>query len=161
VTAKIVIRPMTPNDKAAVMQLLRNTPEFKPNEIVIAEEVIDTYLHSPANSGYYAKIAVMDSEIIGYICFGPTPLTEGTWDIYWNAVSQNNQRTGIGKALLSYAEKQIKKARGRIILIETSSTINYEKSRRFHISQGYKLVSQIKDFYAVGDDKLIFRKNIS
>ena len=152
---------MTISDKSAVMQLLRNTREFKPNEIVVAEEVIDTYLHSPVDSGYYAQVAVMDSEIIGYICFGPTPLTDGAWDIYWTAVSQNHQRMGVGKALLSYAEKQIIKANGRIILIETSSTASYEKSRRFHITQGYELVSQIKDFYAVGDDKLIFKKTIS
>jgi len=98
---------MTISDKSAVMQLLRNTPEFKPNEIVVAEEVIDTYLHSPADSGYDIQIAMIDSEIIGYICFGPTPLTDGAWDIYWTAVSQNHQRMGVGKALLSYVEKQI------------------------------------------------------
>jgi ribosomal protein S18 acetylase RimI-like enzyme len=152
---------MAISDKSAVMQLLRNTPEFKAHEIPVAEEVIDSYLHSPGDSGYHALVAVIESQLIGYISYGPTPLTDGTWDIYWIAVSQNSQRIGIGKTLLSYAEKEIKKAIGRIILIETSSTINYEKSRQFYISQGYELISQIKDFYTVGDDKLIFRKSIS
>jgi len=151
---------MTLSDKSAVMQLLRNTPEFKPSEIIVAEEVMDNYLHSPGDSGYYALVATVDSEIMGYTCYGPTPLTDGTWDIYWIAVSQNNQRLGIGRELLSSAEKEVKKAGGRMILIETSSTINYKKSRQFHISQGYDMVSQIKDFYSVGDDKLIFRKTI-
>jgi ribosomal protein S18 acetylase RimI-like enzyme len=152
---------MTTTDKPVVMQLLRNTPEFKAQEIPVAEEVIDSYLHSPGGSGYHALVALIESQIIGYISYGPTPLTDGTWDIYWTAISQKNQRRGIGKTLLSYAEKEIKKARGRIILIETSSTIDYEKSRQFYISQGYELISQIKDFYTVGDDKLIFRKTIS
>ena len=149
------------SDKSAVMRLLRNIPEFKAHEIPVAKEVIDAYLNSPTNSGYHAQVAVIGSEIIGYICYGPTPLTNGTWDIYWIAVSQNKQRAGIGKTLLLSAEKQIKKAEGRMILIETSSTINYEKSRRFYISQGYKLISQIENFYSMGDHKLTFRKIIS
>ena len=152
---------MTIGDKAAVIQLLRNTPEFKPFEIAVAEEVIDDYLQNPTDSGYYALVALVDSEVIGYICYGPTPLTDGTWDIYWIAVSPIFQRLGIGKALLLSVEKQCQKASGRIIVIETSSTMHYEKSRRFYISQGYELVSQIKDFYTIGDDKLIFRKSIS
>jgi ribosomal protein S18 acetylase RimI-like enzyme len=149
------------SDKPPVMQLLGNTPEFHTHEIPVAEEVIDSFLHSRGDSGYYALVALIGSQIIGYISYGPTPLTEGTWDIYWIAVSQNNQRLGTGKALLTYAEKKIKKARGRIILIETSSKANYEKSRHFYISQGYEIVSQIRDYYSIGDHKLIFRKNIS
>jgi ribosomal protein S18 acetylase RimI-like enzyme len=152
---------MTSSDKSVVMQLLKNTPEFKADEMPVAEEVIDSYLNNPRDSGYHALVALIDSQIIGYTCYGPAPLTSGTWDIYWTAVSHSIQRLGIGKALLSYVEKQIKKAGGRMVFIETSSTINYEKSRRFHISQGYELISQIEDFYAIGDHKLIFRKIIT
>lgn len=159
-TNKLKLRPIASADKPAIMQVLKDTPEFTPGEITVAEEVIDTYLHDPKNSGYHALVADVNSSVVGYICYGPTSLTQGTWDIYWMAVSPKSQGQGIGKSLLSTAEEHIRKAKGRMALIETSSTPQYEKTRRFHRSQGYELVSTIEDFYAPGDDKLTFRKVI-
>jgi len=152
---------MASADKPAVMQVLKDTPEFTPAEVTIAEEVIDSYLRDPKGSGYYVLVAQVGTPVVGYISYGPASLTQGTWDIYWLAVSPKSQGQGIGKSLLATAEEQIKKAKGRMALIETSSTPQYEKTRRFHHSQGYKMVATVEDFYAPGDDKMIFRKVMS
>ena len=145
-------------DKPSLMKILRNTPEFKPTEVIVAEEVIDSYLRGPVYSGYHVLVAEVDSTVAGYICYGPTPLTEGTWDVYWQAVVREKQGQGIGSALVKSAEEHIRKAQGRLAIIETSSTPEYEKTRRFHISHGYEVVGRVPDFYAPGDDKLILRK---
>ena len=155
------IRLMTSDDKPAIMQMLQATPEFTPAEIMVAEEVIDCYLRDPSGSGYHVLVAEIDSLVVGYICYGLTPLTEGTWDIYWMAVAPGKQNLGVGKALLSFAEDKIKKARGRLSFIETSSKPEYEKTRCFHRSQGYYIVGCIADFYAPGDDKIIFQKRLT
>ncbi|MBM3172143.1 MAG: GNAT family N-acetyltransferase [Chloroflexi bacterium] len=157
-THNLRLRPMTPADKPAIMQVLKGTPEFTPAEVTIAEEVIDTYLGDPKGSGYYVLVAEIDSSLAGYICYGPVPMTQDTWDIYWIAVLPESQRLGIGKSLLSSAEERIRKARGRMALIETSSTKQYEKARQFYRSQGYELASIIDDFYSPGDDGKIFKK---
>jgi ribosomal protein S18 acetylase RimI-like enzyme len=157
---KINIRPMLSKDRPALVKILRHTPEFKPAEVVIAEEVIDSFLGDPQGSGYHVLVAGDDATVVGYICYGPTPLTEGTWDIYWMAVTPEKQGKGIGTALLETAEKSIKKAGGRLAIIETSSIPSYEKTRRFHSRHGYDLVARIPDFYAVGDDKLILQKHV-
>lgn len=154
------IRPMTKEDRAALIQILRNTPEFPPAEVDVAIEVLDTYLQEPVRSGYNIFVSEANSSVVGYICYGPTPLTQGTWDIYWMAVEPGRQRQGIGKSLLAFAEKEIKKAEGRMTLIETSSKPEYEATRWFHRSQGYELVCRISDFYAPGDDKLVFQKRL-
>jgi ribosomal protein S18 acetylase RimI-like enzyme len=154
------VRPMTSEDKPSVMQILRDTPEFKPTEIDVAEEVLDSYLQDPSRSGYYVLVAEVGSSVAGYICYGPTPLTEGTWDIYWIAVAPKEQIHGIGKTLLALAEDEIKKTQGKLALIETSSKPEYERTRRFHRAQGYELVCRIADFYAPGDDKLVFQKRL-
>ena len=133
------IRPMTQRDKPAIIRILTATPEFKPSEVVVAE---------------------VDRLAVGYICYGPTPLTEGTWDIYWIAVAQGEQSRGVGSALIALAEDEIKKAQGRLAIIETSSKPEYEKTRRFHNRQGYELIGRIPDFYAPGDDKLILQKRL-
>jgi GNAT superfamily N-acetyltransferase len=152
---------MTDEDKPAIIQMLRNIPEFKPVEINVAEEVLDSYLCDSIRSGYHVFVAEVGSSITGYICYGPTPLTEGTWDIYWLAVAPTQQSQGIGKALLTFAEGNIKETQGRLALIETSSKPEYEATRRFHRAQDYKLACRIADFYAPGDDKLVFQKRLS
>lgn len=157
---KIDIHSMSHEDKPHITKILRDTPEFKPFEVVVAEELIDSYLEYPSSSGYHILVAEVDSTVTGYICYGPTPLTEGTWDLYWMAVSREKQGQGIGSALMKSAEKEIVRAKGRLAIIETSSTPAYEKTRHFHLSQGYEIVARIPDFYAPGDDKLILQKRL-
>ncbi len=152
------IRPMTQKDKPAVLRILRDTPEFKPTEVVVAEEVIDSYLGDPVGSGYHIIVAGIGRRLVGYLAYGPTPLTEGTWDLYWAAVAREEQGHGIGRALFSHAEGEIKKVKGRLAVIETSSKPEYARTRRFHRRIGYSLACRVKDFYAPGDDKLIFLK---
>ena len=157
----VKIRPMRLKDKPALMKILKDTPEFKPSEVVVAEEVIDSYLRDPEGSGYYTLVAEVASSVVGYISYGPTPLTDGTWDMYWMAVLAEKQGRGIGGVLMTHAEDKIREAQGRLILIETSSQPEYEKTRRFHLGNGYEVIACIPDFYAPGDDKLILQKRLS
>ncbi len=150
---------MVKEDKPALMEILQDTPEFKPSEVVVAEEVIDSYLHGC--DSYNVLVAEDEIAIAGYICYGLTPLTKSTWDIYWLAVDRKKQDKGIGSTLVAFAEEQIKKARGRLVVIETSAKPGYEKTRHFYLSHGYELVCQIPDFYAPGDDKIILQKHIN
>ena len=142
------------------MRILRSTPEFKPAEVVVAEELIDACLDDLNDSGYYTLIAESGSALSGYICYGPTPLTEGTWDIYWMAVDREKQGQGIGGLLLETAEGKIAEARGRLLIIETSSIPSYEKTTRFYLGQGYETIASIPDFYEPGDGKLILQKRL-
>jgi ribosomal protein S18 acetylase RimI-like enzyme len=151
---------MSAKDKPALMRILRHTPEFKTYEVEVAEEVIDGYLQDPEGTGYHALVAVDGSLIAGYICYGQTPCTVGTWDIYWVAVAGEKRGRGIGGALTKEAEDAIRKANGRLILIETSDSPVYENTRRFYLGHGYELVARIPDFYAPGDDLLIMQKRL-
>jgi ribosomal protein S18 acetylase RimI-like enzyme len=150
---------MVAGDKPALMRILRDTPEFKPLEVEVAEEVIDSYLDDP-RSGYFILIAEDAGEIAGYICYGETPCTVGTWDIYWVAVDRGKRSKGIGRLLSEKAEAEIKQAGGRLAIIETSSTPLYENTRNFYLGRGYETVARIPDFYMPGDDKLVLRKKL-
>jgi len=152
------IRPMTNKDKPAILQILKATPEFTQAEVVLADEIIEEYLHKSFESGYMILVGEVDSKLIGYICYGPTPITEGTWDVYWIAVDRNYQGKGFGKKLMQAAEEDIRKSGGRLILVETSSKHGYEKTNLFYQRMGYKEVCRIKDFYMIGDDRVTYEK---
>ncbi len=153
----VSIRKMTAADKPAVMKLLKKTPQFLPEEVVVAEEVIDCYLEDPS-AGYFTLVAESAGDIAGYVEYGETPLTQGTWDIYWIAVSPEHKREGIGAKLMEAAEKDIARAHGRMVMAETSSKENYAGTHRFYLAQGYHLAAQIADYYAPGDDIMFFQK---
>lgn len=152
---------MSGADKPDILRMLQSMPEFEPEEVAVAEEVIDDYLSAPVNSGYYILVAEIGLALAGYICYGPIPMTRGSWDIYWLAVDPAQQTRGIGKALISAAEEDIATKKGRLILIETSSQPRYEKTRRFYKARGYQIVCHIADFYAPNDDKVIFQRRLS
>jgi ribosomal protein S18 acetylase RimI-like enzyme len=154
------VRPMISEDKAAILEILQATREFSSNEVKVAVELIDLYLEHGTSSDYHILVAETDNTPAGYICFGPTPLTEGTWDIYWMAVDPEKQRQGIGRRLLDDAETSISKVQGKLILIETSSKPDYDKTRKFYESCGYKIIARIPDFYTTGDDKIVFQKRL-
>jgi ribosomal protein S18 acetylase RimI-like enzyme len=156
-----VIRPMASKDKPIIMDILRNIREFAPDEVVVAEEVIDAYLGSPSGSGYHVFVAEVDSAVAGYVCYGPTPLTKGTWDVYWVAVDTGAQGQGIGAALMAFSEGKIRESQGRLVIVETSGRPDYDNTRRFYKSRDYKVAARIADFYAPGDDKLILEKRLS
>ncbi|MCS7166876.1 MAG: N-acetyltransferase [Gemmatales bacterium] len=98
--------------------------------------------------------------VAGFVIFGPTPLTVHTWDIYWIAVSRDVQRHGIGSRLLESAEARIRAQRGKLVRVETSSLPTYEATRRFYEKHGYQRAGVIPDFYADGDDLVIYYKRL-
>lgn len=152
------IREMTAADKPAVMRLLKDTPEFLPPEIDLAEEVIDDYLDDIEGSGYYILIAEVDSIAAGYLVYGPVPITDDVWEMYWFAVDRDIRGQGIGRKLWEAGEERIWQKNARIIVMETSSKSEYDRTNLFYDRAGYTICGRIKDFYMIGDDQITYEK---
>lgn len=153
------IRKLQREDKEHVHTILIETDVFRPDEIDVAMELIDEYLDDPQHEDYeiYSGVGEAD-EVLGFLCFGPTPLTNSTFDLYWVAVKPTAQRRGIGKRLLEFAEERVRARGGGLLLAETSSQPKYLKTRTFYLHSGYQEVAQIKDYYDLGDDLITYGK---
>lgn len=147
---------LRPTDTEEVRALVAATGMFRPNEIAVAAELVDDRLRLGAASGYKFVLAEESGRLVGYACFGPITVTLHGYDLYWIVVSPEYQGQGIGRRLLAEAEARIRAAGGRQIYIETSGQGGYEPTRQFYRRCGYELVATIADFYAPGDDKLIY-----
>jgi len=154
----VKIRGIQTTDKTRILEVVKETKAFVPEEVEVAEEVIDDYFKDPEGSGYNFYIAEYDGQVAGYICYGPTPMTRGTWDMYWAAVTPKLHGQGIGGTLFKMAEQDIRRRGGRMILIETSSNPHYKAARSLYLTLGYEHVSTIPDFYDPGDNAETFRK---
>ncbi|MFA6175623.1 MAG: N-acetyltransferase [Phycisphaerae bacterium] len=156
----IKIRPTQANDKPAIMTMLKETKFFRDGEIVIAEEVLDASLVCGIAGEYRSYSAVENNKTIGWVCFGPTACTIGTFDVFWIVVSPDCQAKGIGTKLMDFATDLIKKDNGRLIVVETSGMAKYLATQEFYEKLGYKKEATLKDFYAPGDDKIVYLKKV-
>lgn len=149
-----------PSDTEGISKVLASAGNFYPFEIDIAVELLDDYVLNGRKSPYQFIFADTGNELAGFVCYGPIPLTEKRYDIYWIAVSRNIQNQGIGKLLLMDAEKRITARKGKFLFIETSSRPDYADTHIFYERCGYRCAARIPDFYRDDDDKLIFMKKL-
>ena len=155
------IRPLDPSDRAPLLALIRATGVFNEEEIAIALELIDIVLGQPSQRDYVIRVCEEHGNVTGYYCIGPTPATVGTFDLYWIAVDPALHGRGIGSRLMRHAEEYVRGARGRLIILETSSRPLYEPTRRFYASNGYTQLARIAGYYRPDDDLVVFGKYVS
>ena len=156
-----MIRNLENKDRDVIERILIDTKNFSADEIKIAMELIDFYLKDAEQKDYEIFVDDNGGVINGYVCIGPRPLTEGTYDLYWIAVNPNVQSKGIGSKLISYIEEHLKGRSGRLVLIETSGKPSYEKERRFYEKNLYDKIVEIRDFYKAGDSLVVYGKYLS
>ncbi len=159
-TLKIAIRRARNADRQPVLLILTATRFFRPDELKVAKEVFDDSLKKKFRNAYLSFAAHYAKKTVGWICFGPTPCTVGTFDIYWVVVAPSFQHRGIGSRLVRFAEEKIKKYKGRMIAIDTSASTRYKTTRSFYERNHYQQTAVIKNFYAPGDHKIIYVKSI-
>jgi ribosomal protein S18 acetylase RimI-like enzyme len=155
------VRDLARADRGPLERLLADTGMFTPEEVGIALELIDAVLDRPGQKDYIIRCCEADGAVAGYYCIGPTPATEGTFDLYWIAVAPAMQGSGIGKRLNAHAEELVKSLRGRLLVAETSSQKKYEPTRRFYLAQGYAEVARIRDYYRPADDLVVYGKYLT
>ena len=159
------IRPAERKDRDRIHEILVATARFTADEVRCAMDLVDQGLDHP-DRGEYVIYVLEDPDsgprkiIQGYVCFGATPLADGVYDLYWIAVDPKQQGQGFGQVLLRFVENEVRRHRGRMLLIETSSKESYAPTIRFYRRSGYDEISRIKDFYRIEDDKVVFCKKL-
>ena len=159
--APSAIRWTRAEDRDAIVAFTRDTAFFLPGEITVATEVLDEAIKAGAEGHYQSFTLLDDGKPAGWVCYGPTPCTVGTYDIYWIAVSPRSQGRGFGRALLQHAEAEIRKREGRLVLLETSGRPLYQTTRGFYLAAGYEEVARVPEFYTPGDDRVVYAKYLN
>lgn len=168
------LRDLTSADRDRVIEITRETGVFREEELDIAGEVFADCVNFEGPSGgepvgaatnrgahsarpYYGLGAELGGQLVGWICWGRTPCTEGTWDLYWLAVNPEAQGHGVGTALTEAMERRLAGI-ARLVSVDTSGRPDYAPTRDFYLARGYRAVARVPDFYAPGDDQVIFTK---
>jgi ribosomal protein S18 acetylase RimI-like enzyme len=152
-----------PADLAAIRRLAADSGGFSTVEVEVAVELLQECLDRGVEaSGYHFLFAESgDGTALGYVCYGPVPLTAASWDLYWIAVAAADQGQGIGRKLLAAAEQRAAVAGAATLYADTSGRPDYARTRDFYRRAGYLPAAELPDFYAPGDAKVIFAKRLS
>lgn len=152
------LRELRPTDREPIRALLEATEFFRPEEIEVALELVDAALGDPEQTDYLFAVAEEAEAVLGYVCWGETACTRGTYDLYWVAVAPGTQGRGVGRALMAHAEEAMRAGGGRLCVVETSSLTKYESTRTFYLRIGYCEEARIRDYYQPGDDLVVYTK---
>ena len=159
--AALTHRPLEARDRARVEDMTRASPMFRPDEVTVALDVFDAATGNGrrADPDYRTLGAVAEGLLVGWICWGPTPCTAGTFDLYWIVVDGDWQGRGVGSALVAEMERQLTGS-ARLIVVETAGRADYAPTRAFYEARGYHVGATIPDYYADGDDLVTYVKRL-
>jgi GNAT superfamily N-acetyltransferase len=159
-----MLRSSLPNETSALVDLAIATGLFAPGEAdSLLRAVLDDLHTGKLNDGHVVQVWA-DPEggaPVGWAYFAINDKTNGVWDLWWIGVAPLRQGQGVGDTLLSAVEHHVRDAGGRLLLIETSSLPALARTRKFYAKRGYVPCGRVPDFYADGDDKVIFAKRMS
>lgn len=144
-------------DRPRLAELLAATGAFNAEEVQVALSLFDV----ESDYEFLGAFDENDQRLIGYVCFGATPATEGTYDLYWLAVDPAAQGRGVGTALIRAVEEKLLDRGARLLVVETSSRPDYAGTRRFYARSGYSEAARVRDFYAPADDRIVLTTRLT
>ncbi len=151
-----MITPLSRAHRGPVVALVQATAEFSAEEKAVAVELVDACLDG---DDYRIDVDVDGiGALRGYICYGPTPMTSGTFDLYWIAVDPAQKGAGIGRALVAHMEQVLGAEGARLVRVETEGSAEYAATRAFYEAIGYARAATLRDFYDLGRDLVMYTR---
>ena len=151
------IRPTKHDDIAALQEVLNGTELF-PSEML--PDMVGSFLSNDESSDIWLTCEA-NGKAVGFCYAVPEELAEGTWNMLAIAILPTEQGNGCGGAIVKDLEAELHERGQRILIADTSGTDEFAQTREFYRKNGYSEEARIRDFWAAGDDKVVFWKSIS
>jgi ribosomal protein S18 acetylase RimI-like enzyme len=156
-----MLASLAQHHRAKLVSLLEATAEFTAPEVAVAIELVDAALADPAADDYRFLVCQEGDRVLGYACFGATPMTDGCFDLYWLVVDPAARRSGVARELLGAVEQALRRHHARLVRVETAGLESYAPARALYESSGYERAARIRDFYYTGNDLYIYAKYLA
>jgi ribosomal protein S18 acetylase RimI-like enzyme len=148
------IRPLSADDLTSAKDVINTTGLF-PGEML--DEMAAPFLTGIAPDDLWF-VAVDAQIVLGLVYCAPERMTDGTWNLLLVAVRESEQGKGVGSRLTRYLEQALSKRNARVLIVETSGLPDFDRTRAVYRTLDYVEVARIPEFYASGEDKVVFWK---
>lgn len=156
-----MIRPIAPNDAAAVTALAVASELFGPEEGHVVDTLMEEFFARRQAEGHTCVVEDVDGDLVGVAYYQPVTATDRAWELLMIGVHRERHRTGLGTALLDYAENDLRERGQRLLVVQTSATAAFDRARAFYLARGYDEEARVRDYFTDGDDMVLFRKALT
>mgnify|MGYP004417263636 CR=1 FL=1 len=153
----ITIRPLCADDLPSAKEVIDSTGLF-PGEMLT--EMAAPFLTGTAPDDLWF-VALDQKVVLGLVYCSPERMTDGTWNLLLIAVRENLQGQRVGSRLTRHLEQTLSQRNARVLIVETSGLAEFDRTRAVYATLGYVEVARIPEFYATGEDKVVFWKRLS
>lgn len=152
----VVVRPVAESDlEQALVAVAAHDPE-------LVDEARVAFLAALAQPRPSMCAAELGGAVVGVMGFRDDPW--GVPDVYWLEwlfVLPEVRRHGVAAALYGELERRLKALGCRKAYLDVGNAELHTAAIAFHESQGFALEGVLKDFWADGEDFLVFGKRLT
>jgi len=150
------IRPLSADDLTSAKDVIDTLGLF-PGDML--DEMAEPFLTGMAADDLWC--VDMDAQIVlGLVYCSQERMTDGTWNLLLIAVRESEQGQGVGSRLTRRLEQTLSQRNGRVLIVETSALPDFDRTRAVYNRLDYVEVARIPEFYAAGEDKVVFWKRL-
>ena len=158
-----LIRVAEPADLDRIKAIAVAAEMFTVDEVEFFDEMLAGFWDGSLEGHQWLVLADDDGNVRAAANYAPEPFSDRMWNLYFVAVDPAHQGGGAGTALMDRAEAELQ-AMGedvaRVLIVETSSTPQYDRTRAFYAKLGYDEEARVRQFYGPDDDKVTFWKSL-
>ena len=157
------LRSATLADIDPIKALAVDTAMFRPEETGFVDDMVSGFVAGTMAGHRWVVREGDDGAVVGAAYYAPEPFSDRVWNLYFIAVAPAVQGQGVGGEIMRHVEASLRE-RGpevaRVLVVETSSTDQYARTRAFYPKQGYVEEARIRQFYGPSNDKVVFWKSL-
>lgn len=161
--AAAAVRAADAADVIPIHALAVDNAMFAPDDMAGFAEMLQGYLDGSLDQHRWIVADDPAGRVVGAAYYAPEPFADRLWNLYFLAVHPGEHRKGIGTLLTSHVEESLRNAGSqvaRVLIVETSSTDEYQAARRFYERDGFDREARVREFYGPGDHKIVYWKSL-
>ena len=157
------IRPAVIADMPRIEALAVEAGMFPAEEVGFVGAQFGAGERGEVPGAHWVVLVGSDDVVSGAAYWACEPYADRMWNLYFLVVDPAAPGRGLGTALVRHVEealRQMGEAEARTLVVETSSTAAYARTRAFYERLGFAREATIRQFYGPTDDKVVFWKSL-
>ena len=157
------IRPATPADAGDIKSLALDNQMYEREELALFDELLAGF-YSGNTTGDRWLVAKRGHITVAAAYLAPEPFADRMWNLYFLATAPSAHGSGAGSTLLRHVEEDLRRSGpevARTLIVDTSSTPEYQRTREFYRRRGFVEEARVRDFYGPDDHKVTFWKSLT
>ena len=153
-----MIRASLAGDTVGMMEVAEACGLFEGDQLDTLRATIDRFFGGAGDGDEFWLTDIEGTHVAGVACVSAEVMTDRVWNLLFVAVHPDSQGQGRGGAILDAVERELRRRGARMLIVETSGGDDFDRTRLFYGKQGFEQEGAVRDFYAAGADKIVFRK---